>query len=162
MIKFRILDNALAFIFSLFFTYPAICLMLAVTVYSFVPDNNHGIKTIPLAVYSWIEGQKHKDSVNGYLNFDKCLDTPASQSANAKEIKPCQSWGSDQISVNDAANVAVNVAFLLYFALVMSGVFLMLAVKVWTDSMKHMLMPTYNLFKELFVTLYGLIIKKTY
>ncbi|KWT08342.1 hypothetical protein [Pseudomonas amygdali] len=162
MIKVQIVDKSLTFIVSLLVTYPIICLVLAATIYSFVPDNNHGIKTIPLAVYSWIEGQKHKDSVNGYLNFDKCLDAPASQSANAKEIKPCQSWGSDQISVNDAANMAVNVAFLLYFALVMSGVFLMLAVKVWTDGMRHMLMPTYNLFKELFVTLYGLIIKKTY
>ncbi len=162
IIKVQILDKFLTFIVSLLVTYPIICLVLAATIYSFVPDNNHGIKTIPLAVYGWVEGQKHKDSADGYLSFKKCLDAPDFQGTSPKEIKDCQSWGSDQVSVDDAANMVVNVVFLFYVAFVGCGAFLMFAVKVSTDGLKSMLLPTYNLFKELFVTLYGLIRKKRY
>ncbi|GFZ68936.1 hypothetical protein PSE10B_54580 [Pseudomonas amygdali pv. eriobotryae] len=162
MIKVEVLDKSLNFLVSLFVTYPIICLLFAAMIYSFVPDNNRGIKTIPLAVYGWIEGQKHKDSADGYLSFKKCLDAPELQSTSPKGIEACQSWGSDQVSVDDAANMVVNVVFLFYVALVACGAFLMFAVKVSTDGLKSMLLPMYNLFKELFVTLYGLVRKKPY
>lgn len=157
--KVKSIDNIIRIIVSLFVTYPAICFVFAASVYSFLPENNHGIKTIPLEVYTWIEGQKHKASADGYLTIDKCLDAQGMTDTPPRPVA-CKNFGTEQISVEDAATAATNAALMFYMGLVVCGAFLMVAVKIATGGLKSMLMPMYDLFKELFVTLYGLLTKK--
>lgn len=159
MIKVKTVDNAIAFLVSLFITYPAIALIAAMLIYSYVPNNPQGIKSIPTEIYSWIESQKRDTAPDGYLNFAKCLDVP-NPSKMPKEIQPCQNWTNEAVSINDASNMAINAVVMLYMGLVVAGAFIMVSVKLACGGFKTMLTPMYELLREVVLTVVNLLRRK--
>lgn len=160
MIKVKTVDSVISFLVSLCVTYPAIALAAILIIYSYAPGNSLGLKTIPAEIYTWIESQKHTDTPDGYLKFSKCLDDPSNIN-KTREIKPCQNWGNEAVSVSDASTMAINAIFMLYMGLLAGGAFIMFAVKLTCGGLKSMLTPMYELFKELAVTIVTLVRRKS-